>query len=164
MTPTSDTLYAGIDPGKEGAIAILNANLKVVKYTLLKSVDARYFFLREKVNFVFIEKAQTMGRESAKAAFSYGRAYGYLCGQLADLPMKIYYVPPAVWSQAIHAMSPHVFSNTKECSLFCARKIWPEEQFLASEKSRKAHDGIVDAALIAYYGASQLKKGTKYDI
>jgi hypothetical protein len=156
-------LYAGIDPGKEGAICLLDADLKIVKYTLLRDCEPRYYLNSEKVQYVFIEKAQTMGRESAKAAFSYGRAYGYLCGQLADLPFKIYYIPPAVWSQAIHVMSPYTFNNTKECSLFCARKIWPAENFLASPKSRKAHDGIVDAALIAYYGAGQLKRGVKYE-
>jgi len=33
-----------------------------------------------------------------------------------------------------------------------ARQLWPDESFLATAKSKKPHEGLIDAALIAYYG------------
>jgi len=47
--------------------------------------------------------------------------------------------------------------NTKAAALECARKLWPNQQFKATDRSTKAHDGIVDALLIAEYGRRTIK-------
>ena len=39
--------------------------------------------------------------------------------------------------------------DTKATSLTAAKRLWPGDGFLASPKSKVAHDGIVDAMLIA---------------
>ena len=41
--------------------------------------------------------------------------------------------------------------NTKAAALNAASRIWPGNQFLASPRCSKPHDGIVDALLIAEY-------------
>jgi hypothetical protein len=41
--------------------------------------------------------------------------------------------------------------ETKAAALEAARRLWPGETFLATARSRKAHDGLIDAALIAEY-------------
>ncbi len=40
---------------------------------------------------------------------------------------------------------------TKVAALAAANKLWPTEQWLATSRSKTPHDGIIDAALIAYY-------------
>ena len=38
-----------------------------------------------------------------------------------------------------------------------AKRLFPNWNFLATERSSKMHDGLVDAALIGYYGYVKFK-------
>ena len=42
--------------------------------------------------------------------------------------------------------------DTKGAALTVAKRIWPDESWLASDRCKAPHDGAVDAALIAEYG------------
>lgn len=150
-------IYAGIDPGRHGAVCILK-DADILNFRLLNGLNVRAYLLENKVETVFIEKAQVMGQASATAMFNYGREYGYLLGTLHDVKMKMYYIPPSVWSEYVHKMSPMIATNTKETSSFVAAKLWPNVDFTLTPRARKPHDGIVDAALIGWYGWVQLTK------
>ncbi len=43
-------------------------------------------------------------------------------------------------------------TDTKAMSLVAAQRIFPNESFLATERSSVPHDGLVDAALICEFG------------
>jgi hypothetical protein len=75
--------------------------------------------------------------------------------------LDINFVPPQAWTGALHKKAPMTFANPKESSLYVARQLWPDQNFLATERSRVPHDGVVDAALIAYYGGGYYKKEEK---
>ena len=143
-------LIAGIDPGKTGGIAILE-NGKVQNLTLLSSVSPRQLLLKHGVQLAYIEQAQSFPKQGIASAFNYGRDYGYLLGSLAGSGIAIVLVRPGVWTKKVHAMAPKI-NDPKEKSLWCAKHIWPDISFLATDRSSKPHDGLVDAALIAYYG------------
>jgi hypothetical protein len=49
-------------------------------------------------------------------------------------------------------IGPIAKGDTKPAALAKAKQLWPEETFLASARSTKPHEGIVDAYLIAEYG------------
>lgn len=49
-------------------------------------------------------------------------------------------------------MIPGAKGDTKPRALAKALQLWPGETFLASERCRVPHDGMIDAALIAEYG------------
>lgn len=151
------TRIAGIDPGRDGAIVVLQDGL-IYKYTLLRACIPKLYLLDHGVRTVYIEKAQPMGRESSKAMFNYGMAYGYMLGTLSGSGFDINFVPPQAWTGALHKKAPMTFSNPKEASLYVARQLWPDQNFLATERSRVPHDGVVDAALIAYYGGVYVKE------
>lgn len=145
------SIIAGIDPGKSGAIVILKDGLIYQKH-LLSQVIPKIHLQTFGVKIVWVEKAQVMGKESARAMFNYGRDYGYMLGTLNGCGFDINFVPPAVWTNLLHKKSPTTFDNPKTTSLYVARQIWPAEDWRASDRCRVPHDGIVDAALIAYYG------------
>lgn len=148
-------LVAGIDPGRDGGICILDERAKIVALRLLSSVSVKSFLFEHKVKIVWIEKAQPMGKENSTAMFNYGREYGYILGTLAGTGIDVNFVPPSVWTKQIHSKSAVAIQHAKSASEYAAKAIWPGETFLATEKSRKAHDGLYEAALIAYYGISQ---------
>lgn len=145
------SIIAGIDPGKSGAIVLLKDG-QIYQKHLLSQVIPRIHLQTFGVKIVWVEKAQVMGRESARAMFNYGQAYGYMLGTLNGCGFDINFVPPAVWTKLLHKKSATTFDNLKTTSLYVARQIWPTEDWRASERCRVPHDGIVDAALIAYYG------------
>ncbi len=59
-------------------------------------------------------------------------------------------ITPAKWQKV---MLPNCAKGqTKVYALTRARELWPNEDWRESEQCRKAHDGIVDAALIAEFG------------
>jgi hypothetical protein len=145
------SIIAGVDPGKSGAIVILKDG-KIWQKHLLTQVIPKQHFINFGVKTIWVEKAQVMGKESARAMFNYGRDYGYMLGTLNGCGFDINFVPPAVWTGLLHKKSPTTFDNPKATSLYVARQLWPDVDLRASDRCRVAHDGIVDAALIAYYG------------
>lgn len=141
---------AGIDPGKAGAIVILNDG-KIEHSALLRNTVPRYWLLDRGVKLAYIEQAQSFPKQGIASAFNYGRDYGYLLGTLAGSGIILHLIRPAVWAKRVHTMAPKI-DDAKERSAWCARHLWPDYSFLASERSTKPHDGLIDAALIAYFG------------
>lgn len=58
-------------------------------------------------------------------------------------------VTPQAWQKVM--LPGCKAGDTKPAALRAARKIWPEEDWLATKRSKVPHDGLVDAALIAEY-------------
>lgn len=145
------SIIGGVDPGKSGAIVLLKDG-KIYQKHLLSQVIPKQHFLNYGVRTIWVEKAQVMGKESARAMFNYGRDYGYMLGTLNGCGFDINFVPPSVWTGLLHKKSPTTFDNPKATSLYVARQLWPDVDLRASDRCRVAHEGIVDAALIAYYG------------
>lgn len=73
--------------------------------------------------------------------------------------LSINRITPQSWQKSILGKVPK--GDTKKYALTKAVEIWPEENFLASNKSRVPHTGITDAALIAYYGMKLEENLTK---
>ena len=140
----------GIDPGKSGAVAICEHG-KIIAMSLLADVTARAWFQKFECKTVWVEQAQSFPKQGIASAFNYGRDFGYLLGTLAGSGITTQMIRPAVWTARIHQMSPKI-DDVKERSLWCAKHLWPDLTFLATEKSKKPHDGLIDAALIAFYG------------
>ena len=48
-------------------------------------------------------------------------------------------------------------TDTKATSLLACNRLFPNANLLRTERSKKAHEGLVDAYLIAYYGQHWFK-------
>jgi len=59
-------------------------------------------------------------------------------------------VAPRSWATKLHDPNS-TLENPKERSLEVARKLFPNETFLATDRSSKPHEGIIDALLIGYW-------------
>ena len=140
---------AGIDPGQRGGIVILE-NGQIIDRTLLVNVTPDSWLSRRFVKIVYIEEAQTMPKQGIVSAFTYGRDFGYLLGTLSG-KFIVNMVAARTWTKRIHQQAPRS-KCPKNRSLWVAKQVWPEETWLATERSRVPHDGLVDAALIALYG------------
>lgn len=86
---------------------------------------------------------------------------GYACGVIHACLQTFgdfHMVKPRIWQNKIWIENDIVKKpgtnkkDTKLTTLNAASRIFPDECFTATERAKKPHDGIVDAALIAFYG------------
>jgi hypothetical protein len=148
-------LVIGIDIGSRGGIAVVgNMN---IDYQLLGSVSSwKKFVDKYKPSLVVFEDLHSIYGASAKSNFQFGVNNGIVMGALEAMGIKYEVVAPKKWQKYIWKPEDIVkFDDkidTKATSLNAARRLFPNEKFIASSRSFVPHDGIVDAVLIAIYG------------
>lgn len=151
-----DNLFLGVDPGKKGGLTVLDESGAIVAMTTKHPTAIEtYSWLRtaieaHRVQMCAIEKP--FAKSMNKGVFTYLSEYGELrmCLRLANIPFIE--IHPSKWTKKLHKDlegGRDSFESSKEASLQVARQLWPEQSWLATERSRKPHDGLYDSALIA---------------
>jgi hypothetical protein len=142
----------GIDPGKTGGLALIE-NRQISQLEVMP--EDSYFLIplleRWAPHIIYLEKAQSMPGNAGARMFNYGQYYGEIIGILKCLKIPFVLVRPQTWTKIMHKNQrgddPKIKSRNAALTLF------PNMNFLISERCRKPHEGLVDAALIAEYGA-----------
>ncbi len=154
-------IYIGVDNGINGALVALKGKLvkeKIVMPTIKSTKNKKEYDIQAIVNFfskyqdatVIIEKAHAMPILGSVQAFNFGHGYGIIIGIVSALKMKYHIVHAKTWQKE---MFRDINSkDTKQASSIIAQRLYPEQSFLASERSKKVHSGLTDAILIAEYG------------
>jgi len=95
------------------------------------------------------------GSKSATAAKSMSGCMHAIRGALESRGLTLHRITPQSWQKVLIPGK----GDTKERALAKAKELWPDEKWLnlnKTEKSYRPHDGVIDAALIAYYWKQQL--------
>lgn len=118
---------------------------------------------------VVVEDVHSIFGVGAKSNFQFGRALGILEGIISALDLPYIKIAPKKWQAVCFAGVPVVYKpgkmktnskgeqklsqpvDNKAMALIAAKRIFPNQSFLATDRSKVAHDGIVDAALLAYF-------------
>lgn len=163
-------LIIGIDPGAKGAISAVDAETgRLVKYKTFPTIDnkepdlkATCDMLREFIQEpcqIWIEELHALGLVKASSNFKLGQHFGFLTGCIYGIGYDLMFVKPKTWQKKIWQINEFEWTNpgekdSKAISLKAANRLFPEHDFLDKDckRCRSAHDGIVDSALIAYYG------------
>lgn len=150
-------IFVGVDPGKTGGVSVLDQEGNILLMEAMK--DLTWFAntmrdLKQKDMMAFIEKGQVMGvGEGVRGMFNYGYHCGSLEGVLITLKMKFELVPPQSWCPVMYA-GISGDQRRKEKSKKATDRLFPGIDLRDKDKprSRNAHEGIMDALLIAEYG------------
>ena len=139
-------LYIGIDPGKTGAIAVMDADdMSVRVYDMPGTIEEKRAILSEigSVRGAWIEKPFCPRMIGIKNAVTIAQAYGEMkaCLFFAGVPTNE--VPPATWKKHFG------LSTDKDASRAYASSVFPDQSNLWA---RKKDDGRAEASLIACYG------------
>ncbi len=158
----------GIDPGLDGGLAVLSQDGLVIEVmpTLgegKRTVDANALveWLRQlshgygSPDHAYLELVGAMPGQGVTSMFSFGEGYGVIKGVLVALHIPYTLVSPRKWQGAV--LGAHAKGDSKGAAAVRAAQLFPGVNFRASARSRKPHDGMVDAALLAYYGAAQMR-------
>ena len=150
-------MIIGIDPGLNGGIVKIKDGIIVEKCIMptIGSPKKEYDILAivnilKGANKIILEKAQPRFKDGSKQAFKTGFGFGALQGIIFTLGIPHVLVSPKEWQKQLFAGLPS--DDTKLASLMFCQRMWPNEDWTPTERSKKAHDGLTDAACIAYYG------------
>lgn len=153
--PTVATWTIGVDPGAQGAFALLDPTGQLVEVWDMPMVDkevvaplvleivARCEDLSDRHLEAWVERAQAMPNQGVATTFRYARGYGVVLGVLGARHVPTHHLPAAVWKRAAH------LSKDKDVSRRRAIELWPAH---ATAFARKKDDGRAEAALIARHG------------
>ena len=159
-------IYLGIDNGIGGALAAYDSETNLLVACAMPTIKVQkakgnkneynipalieWFKTHSDVRMVTLEKAQPFPGQGVVSMFSIGRGYGIMEGILAGLGFPYMVVHPKTWQKKMFEGMPH--QDTKQASVITAQRLFPGVHFIGSDKSTKLHNGMTDAALMAYYG------------
>lgn len=152
-------IVAGIDPGKSGAMAIIQGDGSVsfhdVPRITLKGKDKPAWgqWSREwcmaldlaGVEAVVIEDIAARPGQGVTSMFTFGRTLGFVHGLVAaTTSCPVHFVTPAVWKGKLGLLNSSKGASREKCS-----NLYPGT---ARELARVKDDGRAEAALLAHYG------------
>lgn len=140
--------YLGIDPGKNGGLAVIRSDGTPLIWTRMPlgvgqivdwiaSASNQYHRL-----IIITEKAQAMPRQGVSSAFRYGQHFGIFEASAALLRLPYHEVSPVVWKKSMG------LSSSKQVSTSVCRRLFPLVE-LVQPGCRNEHDGIAEALLVA---------------
>lgn len=161
----------GIDPGLDGAVAIMCTETGKIEITDTPTTtyksgkkNKRMFLAQEMANIlipaemgvgtqVFIEQVSAMPGQGVTSMFGFGKGYGIWIGICAALRIPTTFVTPQRWKKEIMAGIPD-----KTAARIRAQQLFPA---VAPVMKLVKHDGRAEALLIAEYGRRSLGEPIK---
>ena len=150
------TLFIGIDPGKNGGIATINAedNFAVTGTYSDKSLIDTCEYIHNCYDpqevMCCLEKVGAMPGQGVVSMFSFGQSVGYIKGVLESFRIPYQEITPQKWKREFG------LSSDKAVSAEVCRKLFPDISLLATPRCKKTHDGMAEALLMAEYARRKL--------
>ena len=162
--------FGGGDPGKKGALVIIDGSRKIVASTVMPVVkmgkggkrefdprwlcnwlaDRRIEICQGDEWFFTIEKSQAYPKQGGVSNHSTGMGDMMLWALMECMQIPFQRIPPKHWQKVMFAGI--VPGDPKKRALIKAQQLFPGETFFATPRCTTPHDGLVDAALMAVYG------------
>ena len=142
-------VFIGIDPGKDGAMAILGWTNRPVTVTFDELIYADR--LRRLVQcpnteiFCVVEHVNAMPGQGVTSCFSFGQNFGLILGLLRAFVIPFELVRPQKWKKEFSCTSD------KNTSIEVAQRLFPGVDLRRTPKCQKPHDGICEALLMSSY-------------
>lgn len=150
-----ERIYIGIDPGKNGGIAVIDEDLvRVVPYSdeeLNRKMLEVVMSKRSVAGTVCcLEAVHAMHKQGVTSMFNFGKAYGYIKGVLEAFCIPYQEITPQKWKKEFG------LTSDKTASVEVCRRLFPDVNLLATPRCKKAHDGMAEALLMAEYARRKL--------
>ena len=154
-------IFAGIDPGANGALVLLNeggdANILDVP-KVGKDVDMRLWAKdwTEALNFIgegdhiFIEQVGAMPGQGVTSMFNFGEKFGFVQALAFSTNAAVTFMRPQEWKKLVGIPS----GSEKGASRLRASQLFPQH---SDNWARVKDDGRAEAVLIAYAGMLKLR-------
>ena len=136
--------WFGIDVGRSGAISVISDSgedpiiLSFSPENLINVCDTFY-------GHAVVEKVGAMPGQGVTSMFHFGENFGFIQGVLQAKGIPYQLVPPKTWQKeyGIHS---------KEESIETAKRLFPQANLKATERSRVDNHNFADSLLMAEWG------------
>lgn len=145
-------IYIGIDPGKDGAMAVITPETTLVfpfdaqgyRNVLagLKGIDDTYRCCLERVG--------AMPKQGVTSMFKFGQNYGFIQGLLTAYSMPYELVTPQKWKKEFQ------ITGDKNSSIAVCKRLFPDVSLRRTDRCRKDDDGLAEALLMAEYARRKM--------
>lgn len=154
MSTMNERVYIGIDPGANGAMAIVTSyvmGLLPCDYGVYRSTIAGLRAERPDSRDIFaiVEDVHAMPMNGCKGNFMLGWSLGRIQEMLEAALIPYQLVKPQKW-QGEYGISNR--DKSKSQSIATAKRLFPDVNLRRTERCTKDHDGFADALLMAEYG------------
>ena len=160
----------GIDPGLNGAIAVLQNNKVIEIHDVPVMTDGKKnkrqlnsaqlvkllkdSFQDETDTVVIVEQVNAMPGQGVTSMFNFGQTFGAIKGICAALNLPIFFVRPAKWKKHFD-----LINSSKDASRTKAIEMYPS---ISDQLSKKKDVNKSDAILIArFYSETRFKEDLK---
>ncbi len=160
----------GIDPGLNGAIAVLQNNKVIEIHDIPVMTDGKKNkrqlnsaqlvkllkdnFHDETDTVVIVEQVNAMPGQGVTSMFNFGQTFGAIKGICAALNLPIFFVRPAKWKKHFD-----LINSSKDASRTKAIEMYPS---ISDQLSKKKDVNKSDAILIArFYSETRFKEDQK---
>jgi crossover junction endodeoxyribonuclease RuvC len=147
-------MILGIDPGKSGALAIVDGSTVAVHDVPCIggkpdfTAWAKLWMIHLPwASHVWIEDVHSMPKQGVSSTFDFGRSYGFVIGLVAASGTPYSFVRPQEWRKTAGLVN----GAAKGASRLRAKQLWPSVDYF----DRAKDDGRAEAALIAFHGANR---------
>ena len=144
-------IYIGIDPGKDGAMAIIweHGRMEVIPFSPKDYRDA-FEDCTPKECRCCLERVGAMPKQGVTSMFKFGENYGFIQGLLMAYEIPYELVTPQKWKKEFQV------TRDKNSSIFVCKRLFPNVSLRKTEQCRKDHDGMAEALLMAEYARRKL--------
>lgn len=163
-------LYIGIDPGKNGFITVFQNDAKSFipipligkEYDIKELSNIFQFFNKvDTKTYCVLEDVHALFGASAGSTFEFGFGLGLLEALLVANDIPYSKIQPKKWQKQMFEGIAEVTkpsstgktqrTDTKAMALIAAKRMFPDIDLRASDRSKKPHDGKVDSLLMCEY-------------
>ena len=166
--------YLGIDPGKDGAFAVLDENYKIIETVVMPTIGNKRVYDKQGIReilfkypyeYIVIEKPSNMYGYSKSAVESLAHCVGLLEGMVFVMGTAHTTVAPqkwqgVAWGDTVRQFKPKNDAGKKDrdpkaTTLLACINFYPTHEFRQMGVRgllKHRHDGVMDAVLIARYG------------
>ena len=151
-------VFCGIDPGKDGSLAILGYSETPIIVPFSETEYADHLrrvapFSTEGTEgvagrhetFAVVEHVNAMPGQGVTSCFSFGQNFGFILGLLTAFRIPYELVRPQKWKKEFSCTSD------KNTSIEVARRLFPGVDLRRTPRCQKPHDGVCEALLMASY-------------
>jgi len=155
-------IVVGVDNGLDGGLCALSAHSgAIIDYLVMpccKRQGKREVDVMEFLAWVNALESRTLlaleeplkHAKSSEAMRSMSITFGQIYGACRAKGVPVEPIQVGDWQRVILGKRGS-FADTKKQALKIASGIWPDETWIPTKRHRTPHDGIVDAALIAWH-------------
>lgn len=152
-------IILGCDPGSKGALTIMSGedirSYSFAMYDVTDICQVLKMYLSNKRCYAVVEDVHAVFGSSAKGTFEFGYNKGWIVGMLTALNIPYSMIPPKKWQSGVWERCDKVMEGkkvkTKETSINCAKRIFPNYDLRRTCKCKNPDDGICDSLLMAEY-------------